>query len=80
MNTICIGRLYFAKCGQAAGAPLVDRGFTNEKGTGRRGRCFVIRPPFARNRPCNAIAIGWWGKPNAARSHGGSWQNSESQD
>jgi len=63
MNTICIGRLYFAKCGQATGAPLVDRGFTNEKGAlGRRGRCFVIRPPFARNRPCNAIAIGWWGK------------------
>lgn len=64
MNTFCIGRLYIAKCGQAAGAPLIDRGFTSERGDlgGRRGRCFVIRPPFAHHRPCRAIAIGWWGK------------------
>lgn len=63
MNTFCVGRLYIAKCGQASGAPLVDRGFTNEKGgAGRRGRCLVIRPPFAGNRPCRAIAVGWWGK------------------
>lgn len=67
MNTFCIGRLYFAKCGQAAGAPLIDLGFTNEtRGLGRRGRCLVIRPPFSRNRPCNAVAIGWWGKSAAA--------------
>ena len=64
MNTLSIGRLYIAKCGQAAGAPLIDRGVTNERGDlgGRRGRCFVIRPPFAHHRPCRAIAIGWWGK------------------
>lgn len=61
MNTFCLGRLFIAKCGQAAGAPLVDRGWTNEHGEGgRTGRCFVIRPPFSRNKPCNAIAIGWW--------------------
>ncbi len=62
MNTYCLGRLYIAKCGQAAGAPLVDRGFTKETGTDRRGRCLVIRPPFAGNRVCRAIAIGWWSK------------------
>lgn len=61
MNTICFGRLFIAKCGQAAGAPLVDRGWTRENdGSGRTGRCFVIRPPFSRAKPCTAIAIGWW--------------------
>ena len=67
MNTFCIGRLYVAVCGQPAGAPLVDRGFTSEKGEhGRRGRCFVIRAIFAKNRTSRAIAIGWWCKKSSS--------------
>ncbi|WP_442108204.1 hypothetical protein [Pseudomonas sp. NUPR-001] len=64
MNTICLGRLFIAKCGQAAGAPLVERGITNERGDlgGRRGACLVFRSLFGKRRPCNAIAIGWWRK------------------
>lgn len=61
MNTFCIGRLFIAKCGQAAGSPLIDRGVTTEvHSPWRRAACLVIRAPFRKHRPCNAIAIGWW--------------------
>ena len=64
MNTICIGRLFIAQCRQPAGAPLVDRGVTNERSDlgGRRGNSVVIRSLFGKGRACKAIAIGWWEK------------------
>lgn len=64
MNTICIGRLFVAQCRQPAGAPLVDRGFTNERGDlgGRRGDSLVFRSLFGKGRTCKALAIGLWRK------------------
>ncbi|MDP9518806.1 hypothetical protein [Pseudomonas protegens] len=64
MNTISVGRFFIAQCQQPAGAPLVDRGFTNERGDlgGRRGDSLVFRSLFGKGRACKALAIGLWRK------------------
>ena len=62
MNTFTLGRFFIAKCHQPAGAPLVDRGFTNERSDlgGRRGDSLVFRSLFGKGRACKAIALGMW--------------------
>ncbi|WP_447722249.1 hypothetical protein [Aquipseudomonas campi] len=64
MNTLCIGRFFIAKCCQPAGAPVVDRGWTNERSDlgGRKGDSLVFRSLFGKGRACKAIALGMWRK------------------
>lgn len=60
------GRLFIATGNQAQGAPLIDRCFTRETdGAQRSGEGWLIRPPFARHRPCVGLVVGIWSRPPA---------------
>lgn len=61
MKTFALGRVFITTTLQAQGAPLIDKGITHETPfPGRRGECFVIRPPFTRHRPVRALCVGLW--------------------
>lgn len=64
-RTYSIGRLFVTTTMQGQGAPIFDRGITNEHdGRRRRGQSLVIRAPFTKYRASmRAIVLGIWQRP-----------------
>lgn len=65
-NAQAIGKLLITTCNQSSGAPIIDRGFSDEKvAPFRKWKCKVIHlTPWRKDKygdrlPGKALVIGW---------------------